>query len=55
MSFQSKCALLAQAAGRYQEASHAQKTQLLDEFVAAIGYTRKYACRLLRHPPSAAV
>ena len=43
MSFQSKGELPAQAAGHYQEASHARNTQILDELVAAIGHTRKYA------------
>jgi len=54
MSFQAKRELLAQTAARYQAASHAQKSPILDEFVAATGYTRKYAIRVLRHPPPAA-
>ncbi len=54
MSFQAKRELLAQTAGRYQAASHAQKSHILDEFVAATGYTRKYAIRVLRHPPPVA-
>ena len=54
MSFQAKRELLAQIAGRYQAASPVQKTQILDEFVAATGYTRKYAIRVLRHPPPVA-
>ncbi len=55
MSFQSKRELLAQTAPRYREASHGLKTQILDEFVAATGYARKYAIRLLTQPlaPSA--
>ena len=32
------------------EARHAQKSVILDEFVAATGYARKYAIRLLRQP-----
>jgi hypothetical protein len=51
MSFQAKRELLAQIADRYQAAGHAQKSVILDEFVAATGYTRKYAIRVLRHPP----
>jgi hypothetical protein len=51
MSFQSKRELLAQVAPRYQQASHAQKSIILDEFVAATGYARKYAIRLLTCPP----
>ncbi len=50
MSFQSKRELLAQTAPRYREASHAQKSLILDEFSAATGYARKYAIRLLRRP-----
>ena len=51
MSFQAKRELLAQIAGRYQAAGHAEKSGILSEFVAATGYTRKYAIRMLRHPP----
>src|SRR5215211_2379281 len=51
MSFQAKRELLAQLAGRYQTAGHAEKSVILSEFVAATGYTRKYAIRVLRHPP----
>ena len=47
MSFQSKRELLAQVAPRYREAASAQKRTILDEFVAATGYARKYAIRLL--------
>jgi hypothetical protein len=50
MSLQSKRELLAQTALRYRHATHAQKTQILDEFVAATGYARKYAIRLLTQP-----
>jgi hypothetical protein len=51
MSFQAKRELLTQVAGRYSEASGRQKSLILDEFVAATGYQRKYAIRLLRRPP----
>ena len=37
-------------AARYREANYAQKTTILDEFVAATGYARKYAIRLLTQP-----
>jgi hypothetical protein len=52
MSFQAKRELLLQTAPRYQAAGHRQKSTILDEFVAATGYDRKYAIRLLsREPP----
>ncbi len=51
MSFRAKRELLAQIAPRYQHASHGQKSVILDEFVAATGYARKYAIRLLIQPP----
>ena len=50
MSFKSKRELLLQIAPRYREACPALKTVILDEFVAATGYARKYAIRLLHHP-----
>jgi hypothetical protein len=50
LSFKSKRELLLQIAPRYREASLALKTVILDEFVAATGYARKYAIRLLSHP-----
>jgi Integrase core domain len=50
LSFRSKRELLLQIAPRYREASPALKTVILDEFVAATGYARKYAIRLLSHP-----
>jgi len=50
MSFEAKRELLVQVAPRYQEATHEQKSNVLDEFVAATGYARKYAIRLLRSP-----
>lgn len=50
MSYRAKRELLAQIAPRYQEADHQQKSVILDEFVAATGYVRKYAIRLLASP-----
>lgn len=50
MSLQAKRELLIQVAPRYREAGHAQKSVILDEFVAATGYDRKYAIRLLSGP-----
>jgi len=52
MSFQSKREWLAQVAPRYQAAGHAQKSVILNEFIAATGYARKYAIRLLTQPVS---
>lgn len=54
MSFQARRELLVQTAGRYRTADHTQKTVILDEFVAATGYARKYAIRLLAQPVAAA-
>ena len=51
MSFRSKRELLAQVAPRYQQATHTYKSVILDEFVAATGYARKYAILLLTRPP----
>ena len=50
MSFRAKRELLAQVAPRYQQAPPTQKSLILDEFVAATGYARKYAIRLLASP-----
>ncbi len=58
MSFQAKRELLAQTGPRYRVAPLQQKRAILDEFVAATGYARKYAIRLLGQPsipPSAPV
>ena len=52
LSFESKRELLLQIAPRYREASSTLKTVILDEFVAATGYARKYAIRLLSQPVS---
>ena len=48
-AFQVRRALLRYMAPRYQQASLAQKTLLLDSFVEWTGYTRKYAIGLLNH------
>src|SRR5437899_3307021 len=50
MRYPARRELLARVASRYREANHAQKTTILDEFVAATGYARKYAIRLLTQP-----
>lgn len=50
MSFQSKRELLVQVAPRYREASHKQRSVILDEFIASTGYVRKYAIRMLMMP-----
>jgi hypothetical protein len=47
MSYHAKRELLAQVFPRYQAATQAQKSVILDEFLAATGYDRKYAIRLL--------
>jgi len=50
MSVQAKRELLAQTGPRYRAAPPQQKRTILDEFVAATGYARKYAIRLLGQP-----
>ena len=50
LSYRAKRELVLQIAPRYREASSALKEVILDEFVAATGYARKYAIRLLNHP-----
>jgi hypothetical protein len=50
LSYRAKRELLSQIAPRYREASSVLKEVILDEFVAATGYARKYAIRLLNHP-----
>jgi hypothetical protein len=49
LGFQARRALLRSLAPRYQQASPAQKTLLLDSFMQWTGYTRKYAITLLNH------
>lgn len=51
MSHQSKRELLAAIRPRYLKAKKAEKVQILNEFVAATGYHRKYAIRLLKKGP----
>lgn len=51
MSHKSKHELLAAIRPRYRLGDRKQKEQVLDEFVAATGYHRKYAIQLLNHPP----
>jgi hypothetical protein len=55
LSYRAKRELLQQVAPRYREASSTRKTAILDEFVAATGYARKYAIRLLSQPISLAI
>jgi Zinc-binding dehydrogenase len=50
MSFRGKREFLVQVALRYSSARHAQRSVILDEFVAVTGYERKYAIRLLLGP-----
>jgi len=47
MGFQAKRELLMQTGARYSEADGPLKSKILDEFVLATGYDRKYATRLL--------
>lgn len=51
MSQRSKRELVEAIYPRYLKADRAGKAQILDEFVAATGYHRKYAIRLLKHGP----
>jgi hypothetical protein len=51
MSQRSKRELVEAIYPRYLKANRADKEQILDEFVAATGYHRKYAIRLLKHGP----
>jgi hypothetical protein len=50
MSVLAKRELLVQVAPRYVEGCRHQRRIILDEFVAATGYDRKYAIRLLNSP-----
>ncbi len=50
MSHRSRQELLVRVAPRYQDARGAQKSRILDEFIASTGYARKYAIRLLHGP-----
>jgi hypothetical protein len=51
MSTKSKRELLSTVSPRYVLATAADKTRILDEFIATTGYHRKYALELLNHPP----
>lgn len=51
MSQRSKRELLEMVHPRYLKASKREKTKIVDEFVAATGYHRKYALRVLKHGP----
>lgn len=51
MSQQSKKELIEVIRPRYLKASRKDKKQILDEFIAATGYHRKYAIRVLKHRP----
>lgn len=49
MSHRSKKELLEVIRPRYLKATRKEKKQILDEFIAATGYHRKYAIRVLKH------
>jgi hypothetical protein len=51
MSQESKKELLEAIRSRYLRATKTDKKRILDEFVAATGYHRKYAIRILKHAP----
>lgn len=51
MSQKSKKELVEAIQARYLKATKAGKKQILDELIAATGYHRKYAIRVLRHRP----
>jgi len=51
MSQTSKRELLKAVRARYTLGNRTSKQHILDEFVAATGYHRKYAIHLLNHPP----
>jgi len=51
MTRKSKRELLEAVQPRYQKADRKEKGLILDQFVAATGYHRKYAIRLLKHGP----
>ncbi len=54
MGFRAKRELLAQVVPRYHQANQREKSIILNELVAATGYARKYAIRLLSQPSSLA-
>lgn len=49
LSYSARREVLAHIAPRYQQATDAQKTLLLDQIVEPTGYERTYAIRLLNH------
>ena len=49
MSQRSKKELMESIRPRYLKAKKTEKEHILDEFVAATGYHRKYAIRILKH------
>ena len=51
MSHLSKKELIEVIRPRYLKATRKEKRQILDEFIAATGYHRKYAIRVLKHRP----
>ena len=52
MSLKARHELIQSIAQRYHEASKTDKERILDELVAATGYHRKSATRLLNNPPA---
>jgi hypothetical protein len=50
MSYRARQELLVRVPPRYQDVRGAQKSRILDEFIATIGHARKYAIRLLHGP-----
>ncbi len=50
MNFQANRERLSQVGPDYQEVCRTQRVQILEEFVAATGYARTYAIRLLSGP-----
>ena len=51
MSLQSRRELTRSLARRYRDAKRVDKQRILEEFIAATGYHRKYAIGLLNDPP----
>lgn len=52
MSLQSRRELLNRVRSRYLAASRKEKSRILDEFLQATGYHRKYAVAMLRMEPA---
>jgi len=51
MSLKARRELINATTKRYQKASKKEKQTILDEFVSATGYHRKYAIHLLNNRP----